>query len=146
MRPAQNHKRIKIILIRLIVINLFLSGIRLDRGTPVKVDRGRGISSDRGINLDRGIHWDLECRILGLFPCILSEQSAFSRVLRKYQSVTFSDSVVQMHLNLRVIQSTVALHPTNRTCNNPKNSQRKILGYPYRNPTLITSKPILNDR
>ena len=48
MRPAQNHKRIKIILIRLIVINLFLSGIRLDRGTPVKVDRG--ISFDRGIS------------------------------------------------------------------------------------------------
>ena len=61
MRPAQNHKRIKIILIRLIVINLFLSGIRLDRGTPVRVDRGisfdRGshIKANRGINIDRGI-------------------------------------------------------------------------------------------
>lgn len=54
MRPAQNHKRIKIILIRLIVINLFLSGIRLDRGSPIRIDRGGGISSDRGINLDRG--------------------------------------------------------------------------------------------
>ena len=54
MRPAQNHKRIKIILIRLIVINLFLSGIKLDRGSPIRIDRGGGISSDRGINLDRG--------------------------------------------------------------------------------------------
>ena len=55
MRPAQNHKRIKIILIRLIVINLFLSGIRLDRGTPVKVDRGTPVRVDRGISFDRGI-------------------------------------------------------------------------------------------
>ena len=50
MRPAQNHKRIKIILIRLIVINLFLSGIRLDRGTPVRVDRGTPVRVDRGIS------------------------------------------------------------------------------------------------
>ena len=50
MRPAQNHKRIKIIFIRLIVINLFLSGIRLDRGTPVRLDRGTPVRLDRGIS------------------------------------------------------------------------------------------------